>query len=324
MSSNETSSIRPAPDAVRRVGLVGAGLIGAGWAAYFLAQGLEVFAFDLSPAAADRMDGLIRNVWPVMRRAGLVRVDGEPPSVRFGSLSEICTVADLVIESGPESLPVKRALMTEIDAVTRPDVVIASSSSSLLPSDYQRDAAQPGRILGAHPFNPPSLVPLVEIVSGDRTAPDAADWSMAFFKAIGKRPIRVRREQPGFIANRMTAALYREAVDLVASGVASVEDVDAAICYGPGLRWAVMGPHLLYHLGGGAGGYRHYLDHLGPSQEARWATLRSSPLSPEVRTALVDGVEEEMQALALTAPEALRDAALADILSALAALRTPR
>jgi 3-hydroxyacyl-CoA dehydrogenase len=213
--------------------------------------------------------------------------------------------------------------MARIDSAAAPDVVIASSSSSLLPSDYQQDAAHPSRILAAHPFNPPSLVPLVEVAGGVLTDPDAVDWALAFFRHVGKRPIHVKREQPGLVANRMTAALFREAVDLVASGVASVEDVDAAICHGPGLRWAVMGPHLLYHLGGGAGGYRHYLDHLGPSQEARWASLRTTALTPDVRQRLIEGVEAELGALGLTAPEQRRDAAMADILAALGALPSP-
>jgi 3-hydroxyacyl-CoA dehydrogenase len=300
---------------------VGAGLIGAGWAAYFLAQGLEVWACDPSPAAPERLAAAVQGVWPLMRRAGLVRVQGDAPAVHFAELDAVCGQAQFILENGPEEIGAKRALMARIDAAAPPGVVIASSSSSLMPSHYQQDAAQPGRILAAHPFNPPSLVPLVEIAGGALTDEDAVDWTLDFFRHVGKRPIHVKREQPGLVANRMTAALFREAVDLVASGVASVADIDAAICNGPGLRWAVMGPHLLYHLGGGAGGYRSYLDHLGPSQEARWASLRTTALTPEVRDRLVEGVDAELQALDLTDPEQFRDAAMADILAALAALQ---
>ena len=310
---------RPAPDAARRVGLVGAGLIGAGWAAYFLAQGLEIWAYDPSPDAPEALRAQVAGVWPLMRRAGLVHIEGDAPPVRFASLAEVCAGADFILEQGPESIALKRALMAEIDALAAPHVVIASSSSSLLPTDYQKDAAHPGRILGAHPFNPPSLVPLVEVVGGVLTDASSVDWTVAFFRAVGKQPVRVNREQPGFVANRMASALYREAVDLVATGVASVEDVDAAISHGPGLRWAVMGPHLLYHLGGGAGGYRSYLDHLGPSQEVRWASLNTTALTPEVREQLIAGVQAELAALGLSRPEEARDEAIADILAARAA-----
>ena len=304
----------PEKNPVEQIGLVGAGLIGAHWAAYFLAQGFAVSAFDPDPLSAARVAATVAEMWPVMRQAGLVRIAGEPPAVAFAPLQDVCGRADFIMENGPETVEAKTALIAEVDAMTAPGVIIASSSSSLLPSDYQSQAAHPGRVLGAHPFNPPSLIPLVEIVSGRLTDTASVEWALTFFAEIGKHPIRVRREQAGFVANRMTAALFREAVDLVASGVATVEDVDAAICQGPGLRWAVMGPHLLYHLGGGEGGYRHYLEHLGPSQEARWATLRTSPLTPSLREQLIAGVEDELRALGLEAPARQRDQALAEIL----------
>ncbi len=313
---------RPAPGDVTRVGLIGAGLIGQGWAAYFLARGLEVWAADPAPDAPARMAQAVAAVWPMMRRAGLLRIAHAPPMVRFAPLAEVCAQAQFILENGPENIAIKRALIAQIDASAAPHVVIASSSSSLMPSDYQKDAARPGRVLAAHPFNPPSLVPLVEIAGGALTDPDAVEWTLRFFRHVGKRPINVKREQPGLVANRMTAALFREAVDLVASGVATVEDIDAAISNGPGLRWAVMGPHLLYHLGGGPAGYQGYLDHLGPSQEARWASLRTSPLTPEVKDKLIAGVRAELDALKLDDAEQYRDAAMADILAALAALQS--
>jgi carnitine 3-dehydrogenase len=299
-----------ASNGIEHIGIVGAGLIGAHWAAYFLAQGFAVSAFDPDPRAPERVAATIAELWPVMREAGLVRIPGAPPAVTFAPLREVCGRAHFIMENGPESVAAKTALIAEIDEAAAPEVIIASSSSSLLPSDYQSQAAQPGRVLGAHPFNPPSLIPLVEIVPGRLTAAEAVERAMKFFADIGKHPIHVRREQAGFVANRMTAALYREAVDLVASGVATVEDVDAAISQGPGLRWAFMGPHLLYHLGGGEGGYRHYLEHLGPSQEARWATLRTSPLTPALRDQLIAGVEDELRALRLDEPARSRDEGL--------------
>ena len=305
---------------IEHIGIVGAGLIGAHWAAYFLARGFAVSAVDPDPRAAARLAAIVAEVWPVMQQAGLVQIEGGPPAVAFAPLQDVCGRADFIMENGPETVAAKTALIAEIDAVAAPGVIIASSSSSLLPSDYQSQAAQPGRVLGAHPFNPPSLIPLVEIVPGRLTAPDSVERAMKFFAEIGKHPIQVRREQAGFVANRMTAALYREAVDLVASGVATVEDVDAAICQGPGLRWAFMGPHLLYHLGGGEGGYRHYLEHLGPSQEARWATLRTSPLTPALREQLITGVEDELRALGMKDPAQQRDQGLGALLRLRAAV----
>ncbi len=306
------------PRAVDTVALIGSGLIGAGWAAYFLARGLSVRCYDPDPAAFERMRGSIAAVWPHMRRAGLAATDDPPPFEAFDTIEAACAGAGFIQENGPENLAVKQRLMQQIDAAAAPGAVIASSTSSLLPTDFQSLAARPDRILAAHPFNPPSLVPLVEIVGGDLTAPEAVDWAMAFFAQVGKRPIRVRREVPGYVANRMTAALYREAVDLVASGVATVEDVDAAIASGPGLRWAVMGPHLLYHLGGGPGGYRHYLDHLGPAQERRWATLKTPELTADLKAELVAGVEAEIAALGGGDLETRRDEALAEILAIVA------
>lgn len=308
----------PAPQdapAVRSVALIGAGLIGASWAAYFIAKGLKVTVFDPSPDAADVLRRTIAECWPSMVQAGIATGQPQSAPVVVNTIEAACAEADLVIESGPESPDVKLALIAQIDAATRPDVIIGSSSSSLMPSDYQAAAAHPGRILATHPFNPPALVPLVEIAGGKLTDPAMIDRAIALFQSLGKVPIRVRRESPGLVANRMTAALYREAVHLVASGVASVEDVDAAIAWGPGLRWAAMGPHLLYHLGGGSGGYRHYLDHLGPAQERRWASLQTAPLDEPLKAALIAGVQEEIGGRSITELEAERDRMLATVVA---------
>ena len=304
-----------APEQARTVAIVGAGLIGSGWAAYFLARGLAVRVHDPSEAAASAVPAHVRTAWPAMHRAGIAADASPGAPVLCATLEEACSGADFVQENGPEQADLKRDLMARIAAAVPAGVVIASSSSSLLPSDYQRDAAAPQRILAAHPFNPPSLVPLVEVAGGALTAPEAVDWALAFFGCVGKVPVRVRREVPGYIANRMTAALYREAVHLVASGVASVADVDAAVVNGPGLRWAVMGPHLLYHLGGGTGGYAHYLDHLGAAQEARWATLETAPLTPALKATLVAQLEESLAALKGADPAALRDNGITTLLA---------
>jgi len=228
--------------------------------------------------------------------------------------------ADFDQENGPEREAVKQALLARIDAVLPPEVIIASSSSGLLISRLQADLHHPERTVIGHPFNPPHLIPLVEVVGGERTGAAAIEGALAFYKAIGKRPIHIRREVAGHVANRLQAALWREAVHLVAAGVASVSDVDAAISEGPGLRWALMGPHLTFHLAGGTGGMTHFLDQLGPPLESWWDDLGNPRLTPEIGQALTAGVAAEAEGRDIAALAAERDQFLVDLL----ALKTGR
>jgi carnitine 3-dehydrogenase len=311
------------PTEVKQIAVVGGGLIGASWAAYFLAKGFSVAVFDPSAEARGRVRSLIAAAWPAMIAAGITSVpDPRMPSLH-DDLNGACANADFVQESGPEDIDLKRELFARIDGATPGHVVIASSSSSLLPSDYQVTAVYPERVLAAHPFNPPSLIPLVEIAGGGQTSSDAVDWAMDFFTLIGKVPVRVRREVPGYIANRMSAALFREAVDLVASGVASVADVDKSITAGPGLRWAAMGPHMIYHLAGGQGGYRQYLEHLGPAQQRRWQSLGESPLTPDIIDILVAGIEDELDRHSVHDATHARDMLVARIMNAIVDVSAP-
>ena len=209
----------------------------------------------------------------------------------YGRLSGI----DFVQENGPDRIEVKGLLIRQLEQVIAPDVVIASSTSSLLASDIQREARHPERILAGHPMNPPHLVPMVELVSGKQTSEESMQTAEAFYRQMQRVTIRVKKEVVGHLANRLTSALYREAVHIAAEGIASVEDIDRAITYGPGMRWALVGPHLSYHLGGGTGGYQHYLDHLGPTQEARWKEHGDPKLTEEVKAVLVSGVDKELE-----------------------------
>ncbi|EKV29175.1 3-hydroxyacyl-CoA dehydrogenase [Caenispirillum salinarum AK4] len=298
------------------IAVVGAGLIGASWTALLTWKGYDVAVYDPSPTASGRLDAVTAKAWSALRQ-----IEGAPatPGARrlCATVAEAVDGADLVIEAGPEALEAKQALIAEIDAACAEEVPIASSTTAHKPSDLQKGARRnPARVIVAHPFNPPHLIPLVEIVPSPATAPDVTDRVRAFFDGIGKTTILVKREATGHIANRLAAALYREAVHLVAEGIASVEDVDKAVTAGPGLRWSVMGPHMLYHLGGGAGGYRGYLDHLGPAQERRWADLGAPSLTPEVKDALVDGVRAEADGRTLSELENERDAALIALLKA--------
>ena len=289
----------PAPNEVSNIAVVGAGTIGASWAAWFLARGCSVAVTDPDPARGDFVRAYVTRAWEALRAIGASREGEEADEalVRLGfsaSLEQALDGAEMVQEQALERLELKQDLLKRIDAALPPGRLIASSTSGFTATELQRDMADPSRLVIGHPFNPPHLIPLVEVVGGERTDPAAVTWAMDFYRAIGKHPIHVRREVPAHIANRLQAALWREAVHLAAEGVASVQDIDAAISYGPGLRWALMGPHLTFHLAGGEGGMAHFIDHLGPSNEAWWRSLGQPRLTPEVKDVLVRGVAEEI------------------------------
>jgi len=241
-----------AGDNIRRVAVIGTGTIGASWAALFLARGLTVAASDPAPGAETFLQGFVAAAWPGLARLSSLPVEPSWPALSFHAEPEAALAgAEFVQESAPEREESKRALLARLGAVLDPAIVIASSSSVLLMSRLQIDCRHAERCVIGHPFNPPHLVPLVEVVGGEKTGPEAIERALAFYAAIGKQPIHIRREVPGHVANRLQAALWREAVHLVAEGVASVADVDTAISAGPGLRWALMGPDLTFHLAGG-------------------------------------------------------------------------
>jgi carnitine 3-dehydrogenase len=301
---------------VQRVAVVGTGVIGASWAAHFLARGLDVTSTDPAPGAEVRLRADISSHWSTLERIGVV--DGASPDrLTFSDdLESTVADADFVQENGPERIDLKHALFARLDAATRSEVVLASSSSGLLPSSIADGCPHhPERVLIGHPFNPPHLIPLVEVVPGARTSESAVDSAMDFYAAVGKRPIRLRRELPGHVANRLQSALWREAYSLVDRGIASVADIDTAIAYGPGLRWAVLGPFANQHLSGGPGGLSHVLKHLGPPMVEWWADLRHPTLTAELEDALVAGVEAELAGIEQTTLVAHRDAVLTALLA---------
>lgn len=283
-----------------RIAVVGTGVIGESWTRLFLAHGHEVVATDPAPGAEGRLRAAV-----------------EGPVTFTDDLAAAVVEADFVQESGPERLEVKHEVLAAVDAVARPDVVVASSSSMLRPTDLARGApAHPERVLVGHPFNPPHLVPLVEVVPGEATSPAAVDAAMAFYRSVGRTPLRLRAELPGHLANRLQAALWREAYSLVARGVATVEDVDTAITEGPGLRWAALGPFASQHLSGGAGGIAHVLEHLGPGTERLWADLGTVSHTPELIDGIVAGVDEALAGANLADLLARRDAVIRAVLAA--------
>lgn len=303
------------PSHITTVAVVGTGVIGAAWAASFLAAGLDVVATDPAEGAEERLRESLRRTLDIATELS-GRSVSDRGALRFvGSVAEAVRDADFVQESGPERLEHKGALLAEIDSIARPGVVVASSTSGLAPSELQKFAAvDPGRVLVGHPFNPAHIVPLVEVVPGSATTPDLAQDAVEFYRSIGKKPVLVRAELPGHITNRLQAALWREAYSLVDRGVATVADIDTAISHGPGLRWAIVGPLTAQHLSGGEGGMRHLLEHLGPPTQKWMDDLGEPQLTGELASKLVAGMDEEMIGIDQAGLIADRDRLLVDIM----------
>lgn len=303
-----------------KVAVVGTGLIGSAWTTLFLAHGLDVVAIDPGPGAADRLRQTVGKMAVALREARLVPQDAAivPERVVHAAAPgpELAGVG-FVQENAPERVELKRRILASLEEFVAPDTILASSTTALKVSDFQTACRHPGRVVAGHPLNPPHLIPLVEVSGGELTDPVHVERAMAFYAALGKKPVRLSREIEGHIAGRLSAALWREAVHLVEQGVASVEDIDAAVVHGPGLRWAAIGPHLTYHVGGGAGGIGHYLDHLGASQERRWASLGTPRLTPELKREITRGVLREADGRSVEALEDERDRRIARALRAL-------
>ncbi len=301
-------------EGVGHVAVVGAGTIGASWAAYFLSRGLRVTASDPGPQGERFVRDFVARAWPTLERLGLGE-GADPGALAFeADPARAVAEADFVQESGPEDPAVKTALFARMDEAARPAVILSSSSSSIVPSVYQAECRHPERVILGHPFNPPHLIPLVEVVGGARTSVATLDRAMAFYKAAGKYPIRLNKEVPGHVSNRLQSAVFREATYLVEQGVVDVADVDAAIAQGPGLRWAIMGPLLTFHLGGGAGGLRYLLEHIGTAH--LWPHLGTPEQGPAFTDMLVAGVEAEAAGRTIPELAADRDRKLEGILAA--------
>jgi 3-hydroxyacyl-CoA dehydrogenase len=304
---------------IRRIAIIGTGVIGASWTALFLAKGLEVVATDIAPTAEAALRKFVETAWPALKRLGL-SPDASQSNLKFtAALAQAVADADLVQENGPERIDFKKKLYGQLDELLPPDVIIASSSSGLTMSEIQSGAAShPERCVIAHPFNPPHLIPLVEIVGGAKTSEGTIRRAAEFYTSIGQRTVRLNKEMPGHVANRLQAALAREVYYLVADGVVSAADVDTALSWGPGLRWGVMGNMMLNHLGGGPGGIEHFFQQFTGPMAAWWKTLGSPVLTPEVQKKLIDSVHAEVGSRSIDELAAERD----EILLGLIELRT--
>ena len=300
---------------ISKVAIIGTGVIGASWAALFLAKGLDVVATDIAPNAEASLKRFVDAAWPALERLGLAR-GASPRRLAFtADLPEAVKGADLVQENGPERLDFKKKLYGQLDELLPSDVIIASSSSGLTMSEIQSGAPfHPERCVIAHPFNPPHLIPLVEIVGGAKTSEETIRRAAEFYTTLGKRTVRLNKEVPGHVANRLQAALAREVYHLVGDGVVSVADADAALCWGPGLRWGIMGQVLLNHLGGGQGGMEHFLAQFTGPLTAWWKVLGSPQLTPELQQKLIAGVHAEAGSRSIDDLAAERDEVLLGLL----------
>ena len=300
---------------ISQVAIIGTGVIGASWAALFLAKGLDVVATDIAPNAEASLRRFVEAAWPALERLGL-GAGASPMRLAFtADIAAAVKGAQLVQENGPERIDFKKKLYGQLDELLPADVIIASSSSGLTMSEIQSGCPlHPERCVIAHPFNPPHLIPLVEIVGGAKTSEETIRRASAFYTGLGKRTVRLHKEVPGHVANRLQAALSREVYYLVSEGVVSVADVDTAVCWGPGLRWGIMGQVLLNHLGGGEGGMEHFLKQFTGPMTAWWKVLGSPQLTPELQQKLIAGIHAEVGSRSIDDLAAERDEVLLGLL----------
>jgi 3-hydroxyacyl-CoA dehydrogenase len=299
---------------VRRIAIVGTGVIGASWAAEFLAHGFDVVATDPAPNAEQNLRKYVDAAWPALTAKGLEENASRERLTFSLDLKKTVSRADFVQENGPERPDFKIKLFADIDAATPTDSIIASSSSGITMSVTQSECAHAERCVIGHPFNPPHMIPLVEVVGGAKTSPEAIRRAIEFYVSIGKKPIHLRKEVVGHVANRLQAAVYREVVNLIHLGVLDVADADTAVCWGPGLRWGVMGPSMLFHLAGGEGGIQHFMDHLSGPVASWWKDLGGFSEWPEgSKKTIVEGVKEAAGGRSIDELAQLRDEVLLEL-----------
>lgn len=304
-----------APAEITRVAVVGAGLIGAGWVAAFLAAGRDVAVHDMAPDAETKVRDHVAQAWPSLEERGLALGASPDRLSVHATLEEALDGAQFVQENTPECEGIKRELFSRLGAVLPPDVLIASSTSNMPVTLLQEACRHPARCVLGHPFNPVHLIPLVEVGGGEKTDRAAVDAAIAFYAAVGKHPVRLEREILGHIGNRLTAAMFREAVSLVANGVATVKDVDDALRFGPALKWAIQGQFTTFHTSGGAGGLGGFLKHFGPGIAGRWATMTTPDLADEALQAkLAEQVAEAHDGRSVAEVTMRQDALLAELI----------
>ncbi len=298
---------------IKKVTVVGTGVIGNGWIGRFLANGYDVVATDPAENAEARMRAAIDKAWPAIEKHGIAPGASKDRLTFEPDLATAVADADLIQENAPEREGIKRSLLAEIDRFAKPEAIIASSTSGLMPSTLQADCARPERVIVAHPFNPVYLVPLVELVGGKATSPEVVKKAKQFYHSIHMKPLVISTEIEGHVADRLMEAVWREALHLVNDGVATTEEVDAAIIYGPGLRWALMGPFLTLHLAGGEQGMRHMLAQFGPALKLPWTKLVAPELTEELSESVINGCEQQTEGHSIMELEQRRDDFLVEL-----------
>ena len=307
---------------IKTFAALGSGVIGSGWIARALAHGLDVVAWDPAPGAEATLRQRVANAWPALQKAGLVPGASQERLKFVDTIEECVRDADFIQESAPERLDLKCELHARISAAAKPDALIGSSTSGLLPSEFYADATHPGRCVVGHPFNPVYLLPLVEVVGGQKTDPAAIQAAIAVYRSLGMRPLHVRKEVPGFIADRLLEALWREALHLVNDGVASTGEIDDAIRFGAGLRWSFMGTFLTYTLAGGNAGMRHFMAQFGPALQLPWTYLPAPELTETLIDRVVEGTAEQQGSRSIAELERYRDDCLLAVLGAIKDTKT--
>jgi len=280
---------RPHPNAIKRIAIIGAGVIGGGWAAHFLRYGMQVTVWDPAPDAAAKLRVRLTAIWPKLERLGLHPAASLDNLHFYSDLASAVAGAEFIQESTPERLSIKIETLKNIDAACPPETIIASSTSGYLMTEITVGVRYPERCIVAHPFNPPYIIPAVEVVAGEQTSPEAHQWAVDFYQAMGKQPLKLTKEIPGFVADRIMEAVWREILHMLDKDMATVAEIEAAIRYGPGLRWALMGPLTVLHMGGGEGGMAHLIHQFGPSLKAPWTFLDAPELTDELANKVIDG-----------------------------------
>ncbi|HEX8882352.1 MAG TPA: 3-hydroxyacyl-CoA dehydrogenase NAD-binding domain-containing protein [Candidatus Acidoferrum sp.] len=275
---------------IQKVAIVGTGLIGASWAAQYLASGFDVIATDPAPNAEANLRKCVDEAWELLTIIGLAPGASRDRLAFTADMKEAVSKADFVQENVPERFVLKAKVFAQMDEVAPPDSILASSASGITMDIIQSGCKHPERCVIGHPFNPPHIIPLVEVVGGAKTSEAVIERAMAFYASIGKKPIRLRKALAGHVGNRLQAALYREVLYLIQQGVVSVEDADMAVCYGPGLRWGVVGPSLQWHLGGGPGGIHHFVEHFMDGFVGQMRKLEMPDVTPALMRTIIDGV----------------------------------
>jgi carnitine 3-dehydrogenase len=303
---------------IKTFAALGVGVIGSGWVSRALAHGLDVIAWDPAQGAEKQLRANVANAWPALERVGL-KAGASQERLRFvATIEEAVADADFVQESAPEREDLKLSLHEKVSLATKPETIIASSTSGLLPTDFYANAKNPSRCIVGHPFNPVYLLPLVEVLGGEKTSDETLTRATSFYESIGMRPLRVRKEVPGFIADRLLEALWREALHLVNDGVATTGEIDDAIRFGAGIRWSFMGTFLTYTLAGGDAGMRHFMQQFGPALELPWTKLAAPKLTDELIDRVVEGTTNQQGERTIKQLERYRDDCITSVLTAVA------